>query len=99
MRACAACNAPIDSVRVAREAECKKCGAELHSCVNCRFHDPQGWKRCREPQAEPPRDSDRANFCDYFELADRQAVAAGLSEADKAKAAFDAAFSSPKKKK
>ena len=92
MRACHACQTQIESVRVGRAQECPKCGADLHVCMNCRFHDNTSWRGCREPQAEPPQAKDAANFCDYFELADRSATEEGPSEAEKAKAAFEAMF-------
>lgn len=42
------------------------CGADLHVCRNCALHDPAAHNECREPQAEPVRDRDRANRCEWF---------------------------------
>ena len=42
------------------------CGADLHVCVQCRHHDPGAYNECRETNAEPVRDRDRANRCDWF---------------------------------
>jgi len=47
---------------------CKQCGAELHVCKQCQFHDVAVAKHCRETIAEEVRDKQRANFCDYFVL-------------------------------
>ena len=46
--------------------ECPSCHADVHACRNCRHHDRSAQGECREPLAEPPREKDRANFCDYF---------------------------------
>jgi hypothetical protein len=45
---------------------CRACGAELHACRMCEFHDPSVAKSCREPVAEEVKDKTHANFCDYF---------------------------------
>lgn len=76
--------------RPLRRDECSHCGQELHCCLQCRFYDEA--MDCREPQAqtEAPREKDRANFCEYFQTGDFSAK--GTSEADRAKAAFDALF-------
>ncbi|MCU0975822.1 MAG: hypothetical protein MUC71_05845 [Steroidobacteraceae bacterium] len=54
------------SLPLRRLEECKACGAELHVCRLCEFHDPAVAKSCREPVAEEVKDKTRANFCDYF---------------------------------
>jgi hypothetical protein len=45
---------------------CSRCAADLHVCLNCAHHDPSAYNECRESSAEPVRDRDRANRCDYF---------------------------------
>ena len=55
------------SLPLSRFDACKACGAELHVCKLCQFHDPVVAKQCREPIAEEVRDKQRANFCDYFQ--------------------------------
>ena len=55
--------------RVMRKDVCPRCRRDLHACVQCRFYDPGYHNRCREPRAAMVRDRDRANVCDYFELA------------------------------
>ncbi len=91
-RVCHACQTPVDAVLIGRRDECKKCGADLHACLNCRFYDAHVSRECREPQAEPPRDKGNANFCEFFEFRDGLAEGNGTSEAERAKAAFDALF-------
>ncbi len=51
---------------VARTETCPHCGADLHCCLNCRFHERFAHQQCREPQAEPVSQKDQANFCEYF---------------------------------
>jgi hypothetical protein len=70
---------------------CPQCDAELHACVMCRHFDPHAARQCREPQAEPPREKDRANFCDFFDLG--TGPAEDRDPAAEAKAAFDRLFS------
>lgn len=52
--------------RIQRPDTCAGCGADLHSCVHCRFFDPGRSNQCSEPRAEWVREKDRANFCGYF---------------------------------
>lgn len=49
-----------------RRATCGQCQADLHVCKLCQFYNPRISDKCNEPQAEHPRETDRANFCDYF---------------------------------
>ena len=51
---------------VGRRDECEHCGADLHSCLNCKFHDTGSYNECKENQAIVVREKERANFCDYF---------------------------------
>jgi len=53
--------------RFSRLEACRQCGAELHACIMCMFHDPHHAEACTEERAEPPGVKDRANFCDYFQ--------------------------------
>ncbi|MBU6469206.1 MAG: hypothetical protein KGL00_06305 [Gammaproteobacteria bacterium] len=52
---------------LSRLSECLACRAELHVCLQCRFYDPRKPEGCTEERADPPKDKQRANFCDYFE--------------------------------
>lgn len=66
---CHQCGAEIHVVeRVGRRDSCPGCEAEVRCCLNCVFYDPQVSNACREPNVEPVRDKDAANFCDYFSL-------------------------------
>lgn len=53
---------------VTRRDECPKCKTELHVCLNCSFFDEKKAYGCKEERADPPRDKERANFCEYFKF-------------------------------
>ena len=53
--------------KVFRKETCPSCHAWVHSCRNCRFHDPNVNNQCREPAAEWVSEKNGANFCEYFE--------------------------------
>ncbi len=59
------------SAEPGRRDNCRGCGADLHACITCRLHDPRSHNQCREPRAEWQPKRDRANFCDFFELAEK----------------------------
>ena len=67
---------------------------DLHSCVNCKFYSPGSHYDCHETIDELVKDKERANFCDYFSVAQIDAGAGnqGQSKSDQAKAAFAALF-------
>ena len=64
---CWACGQKLSAAMYQREGECLQCRKQTHVCRNCRFYEPGRPNDCQEPIAEPVRDKDRANFCDYFE--------------------------------
>ena len=64
---CWACGQQLDASMYQREGECPQCRKQTHVCRNCHFYEPGRPNDCQEPIAEPVRDKDRANFCDYFE--------------------------------
>jgi hypothetical protein len=67
MRFCSACGEKLDlEGRVSREEVCPSCGAYLHSCLNCEFHDERAHNQCREPDAEWVTDKQKGNFCEFF---------------------------------
>lgn len=69
MNLCSRCKKEIRiDRRPGREEQCPFCGADLHSCENCAFHDDHAYNACREPQAERVVDKIRSNFCDYFQF-------------------------------
>ena len=57
---------PYDT-RIMRSEQCPWCGADLHSCYNCRFHDPSAHNECTEVGTFEVQDRDRANFCNEFQ--------------------------------
>ena len=67
MKTCHACKKELNPPDpVGRKATCPFCGSDLRCCLNCTFHEPAAYNRCRESQAERVLEKDRANFCDYF---------------------------------
>ncbi|MBW1709561.1 MAG: hypothetical protein JRJ73_06710 [Deltaproteobacteria bacterium] len=47
---------------------CPHCGMDVHVCLNCEFYDTGYANYCRESQAEPIRDREVSNRCEYFVL-------------------------------
>ena len=77
MKVCSSCSSVVEpGDRVGRTETCPVCGADMHCCLNCRFHDPGAYNQCSEPQAERVLEKDRSNFCDYFSFRDAPAGAA-----------------------
>ena len=76
-----------------RTEPCAGCGADLTCCRNCRFYAPGAPNDCREPNAERVGDKTKANFCDYFEFAEREASGAP-STTDDTRQHFDDLFKS-----
>jgi hypothetical protein len=75
MKICFRCRKAVEIGRtVARAEACPHCDADLHCCLNCRFMDRFAHQQCREPQAEPVLQKDRANFCEYFVFKDSDAA-------------------------
>ena len=71
VRICHRCRREITlEGKIGRREACPGCGADLHCCLNCSFHDPGAYNQCREPQAERVLDKDRGNFCDWFRFRD-----------------------------
>jgi hypothetical protein len=76
---------------VPRESECPKCGRDLHACRNCRHYDPAVNNKCREPNAEWVTDRERANFCEFFQLAESP-LGAGVDRSIEARRKLDDLF-------
>lgn len=66
---CWRCGASLadEPLPLAREARCRGCGADLHTCRICEFYDTRVANACREPIAEKVADKTRANFCGYLQ--------------------------------
>jgi len=71
-------------------AECEACSADLHVCKNCDYYDPAAYNECREPSADPVKEKERANFCDYF-IANADSKG-GKNEKDEQLSAAEALF-------
>jgi hypothetical protein len=71
MRVCHFCGARLDEkMEVHRSSTCASCGKDLKICCNCRFYSKGVHNDCLETSAEPVKDKDRSNFCDYFQFKD-----------------------------
>ena len=98
---CWYCGSPItDEEPIGRSLRCQSCGKDLRVCKHCRFFlsgAPGSGGDCRESNAEPQADRERANFCDWFSLDPkfRSQSEGNKSEREKAaasRAAFDNLF-------
>ena len=74
---------------VSRREECMHCHADQHVCKMCVNFDHN---HCREDRAEPPVDSEKANFCDYFSPSDHAYQGGYVDKAAQAKAQLAALF-------
>ncbi|MCX7979226.1 MAG: hypothetical protein N2578_09510 [Bdellovibrionaceae bacterium] len=81
---------PLAGGAVGRRDECPHCHADAHVCRNCRHFDPKAYNECREPSADPVREKDRSNFCDWF--SPRTGPLGEEDRAAKLKAAAEALF-------
>ena len=62
-----------------RAETCERCGADLRVCLNCISYDPKVAYQCRDRRAEEVADKDRANFCEFFEMAKHEWTGPGAS--------------------
>lgn len=77
---------------LSRLSECLACRTELHVCRMCRFYDPHKPESCIEERADPPKDKQRANFCEYFDPKPNVFQAQDDSAANRAKTELDKLF-------
>ena len=56
----------LPALPIGRRDECEHCGADLHACLHCKFHDTGSYNECKESSATVVKEKERANFCDYF---------------------------------
>ena len=69
---CFRCQAPLlleAGQKISRREECPECFFSLHSCKMCQFYNPSLYNECSETIAHRVLDKEKANFCDYFKLA------------------------------
>ena len=92
---CWKCGASIEDLPqpLERLAACHACLAELHTCTQCEFYNPKVSDKCDEPLAAGQvRETDRANFCDYFKPKQDAFVASDTSAADAAMSELESLF-------
>ena len=77
---------------VGRQDTCPHCGADLHCCKNCRFHDPAVHNECQIPDADFIRERDKANFCHQFEIAKLDGPPEVNDSEERARAKLDEVF-------
>ena len=69
MISCYQCGKQINiESKLSFREECPFCQSDLHTCFNCRFYNETAYNECNEPSAEPVKDKDRNNYCEYFDL-------------------------------
>jgi hypothetical protein len=78
--------------KVFRNDTCKKCGSDVHCCLNCREYDESAPNQCREPQAEKVSVKDRRNFCEYFTLREERPSFSAADKAAESKRKLEALF-------
>ncbi len=70
---CFNCQTPLNlepKQTVSRQEECPQCYSNVHCCKMCQFYDASSYNECRESQANRVIEKEKANFCEYFKLAD-----------------------------
>lgn len=64
---CHKCNQIHDFInKVSFRSTCDKCGTDLHTCKNCKYHYPGKPNDCTVLTALFVRDKERYNFCEDF---------------------------------
>jgi hypothetical protein len=78
------------------DEQCMKCGADLHTCGNCRFFDTTTTWECRENIPARVSNKHARNACTFFSPKVVKDLAAGkgkqIQTPDDARKAFDALF-------
>lgn len=77
---------------VTAQTVCARCGADLHSCVNCRHFDTASPNECRKPIAQRIAKKSKANECPEFAPKQVQEYDSDKKEPSDPRAAFDALF-------
>lgn len=63
-------------------AECDKCGAALHSCLNCKYYHPGMPNDCEVPGTDYIKDRSKANLCEEFKLKSESSAASAPTAQD-----------------
>ncbi len=69
---CPFCSQALEA-KVRFRSICSSCDRDLHCCVGCTFYDESKPYQCKRVDIEPVRDKVKANFCEYFSLAQKPA--------------------------
>ena len=90
---CRKCGKPVLTAEVYRTTVCADCGADLHSCINCKYYAPGSHYDCHATVDELVSYKERANFCHSFSLnKDFSASTSNASKEQKARDAFASLF-------
>lgn len=92
---CWKCGRALAGGEYGRLESCPGCAADTKSCRNCVHYAPALSNECRESAADPVKDKEKANFCEFFRPGrpGRPAPASAKDAgAPSAKGAFDALF-------
>jgi hypothetical protein len=73
-------------------ATCSSCGADLHSCTNCRHFDSSAPLECRRTVPERVGAKAKNNDCELFEAKMTKEFGSDSGRPDDPRAAFDALF-------
>ena len=55
-----------EGLKTGFHSTCENCGADLHSCANCRFYAKGKPNDCNVPMTDPIVDREKANYCEEF---------------------------------
>lgn len=91
---CWRCGEPLQKVErsLPRLAKCQSCEADLHVCRMCFYYNPKLSEHCDHEMAEPARQVDQANFCDYLQLKPDAFVSDEYAKAKQASARLSSLF-------
>lgn len=90
---CAVCGTRQEAGELASDAECRKCGADLHTCTHCVHFDTSAPLDCRQKILHRIGNKAKRNTCEHFEPKAAQEFASDTSGGTQdARAAFDALF-------
>lgn len=92
MKKCAKCGTVWDGYGQPRPRQiCDRCGAYLHSCVNCHHFDRQRTNSCTLPETTFIGSRDASNYCEQYRMVD-WALRAIESRTEKAKLTWENLF-------
>jgi hypothetical protein len=69
-----------------RSESCPRCGSDFKICLNCASYDPHVAQECRDGRADPVAEKHVANYCEYFEFAQREFVPPAVNHSREQKA-------------